>query len=273
MRNIVEGFAELPAIIRKPLWRWWHRYLLKKVPTKNISCLNYGYADLEEKLVDNGTKPDPWDERYGQNLYYQAVVETVIDGKEVLEVGCGRGGGALHLIQKFNPKRYVATDLSPDTTKQNNLEDYYDSLEFSVADAMDLPFQDSEFDILVNVESSRCYPDMPKFVGEAFRVIRPGGVFCLADMRYKDEFKLAIQTFLDAGFLKIRERDITSNVVHALNLDDERRKLIISMTVSKPMHKSAEEFSGTVGSRRYNLFADGDMNYKIIHFKKPEFVE
>ncbi len=270
MRNIVEGFAELPAFIRKPLWRLWHRYLLRKVPNENISCLNYGYADLDVKSVDNGHKPDPWDERFGTNLYYQTVVEANIKGKDVLEVGCGRGGGAKFLVQKFNPNHYVATDLSPDTTKQNALNNDNPSLEFAVADAMNLPFEDSQYDILVNVESSRCYPDMAKFVNEAFRVLKPGGIFCLADMRYKDEYQSAIQTFLDLGFTKVLERDITPNVVHALNLDDERRKLIISMTMSKSMLKSANEFSGTVGSRRYNLFANGDMLYKIIHFKKPE---
>jgi hypothetical protein len=38
------------------------------------------------------------------------------------------------------------------------------------------------------------------------------------------------------------------------------------------MVKNAEEFSGTVGSRRYQLFADGEMVYKIVHFRKPETV-
>ena len=269
MRNIVESFAELPAIIRRPLWRWWHRYLLKKVSARDVSVLNYGYAELDETPSHNGEGPDPRDERYGENLYYQTVVNIGLDGKEVLEVGCGRGGGAKHLVSKYSLKRYVASDLSPDTTDYNNGMNKFPSLEFAVADAAELPFEDSAFDILVNVESSRCYPDMQKFVNEAYRVMRPGGTFCLADMRYAGNFEQAVSAFLNVGFRKIRERDITGNVVHALNLDDERRKVLISMTAPKYMIKNAKEFSGTVGSKRYKLFVDGEMIYKIIHFQKP----
>ena len=270
MRNPVECFAELPTIIRKPLWRWWHRYLMKIVPAEDVAMLNYGYAELDETPSQNGEGPDTGDERYGENLYYQTVVEIGLHDQEVLEVGCGRGGGAKHLVKMFSPKRYVATDLSPDTTRYNNEQNGHSQLEFAVADAMDLPFKDAEFDILVNVESSRCYPDMHRFVNDAYRVIRPGGTFCLADMRYAEDFDPTIQIFLNAGFQKMSERDITANVIHALNLDDERRKALIAMRTPKYMVKNAEEFSGTIGSKRYNLFADGDMVYKIIHFRKPE---
>lgn len=46
-----------------------------------------------------------------------------------------------------------------------------------------LPIRDASVDILLNVESSHLYADMDAFLREVFRVLKPGGYFCWADLR------------------------------------------------------------------------------------------
>jgi ubiquinone/menaquinone biosynthesis C-methylase UbiE len=41
-------------------------------------------------------------------------------------------------------------------------------------DALRLPFGNGSFDVLINVESSRAYDSIERFLHEANRVLRPG---------------------------------------------------------------------------------------------------
>ena len=56
-------------------------------------------------------------------------------------------------------------------------------LTFLQADAETLPFEEQAFDIVINVESSHCYPSFPKFLAEVGRVLKSGGIFAMVDFR------------------------------------------------------------------------------------------
>jgi SAM-dependent methyltransferase len=51
--------------------------------------------------------------------------------------------------------------------------------EYVLADAADLPFDDGSFDLVIAFNSLMDVDDMPGAVGEAGRVLRPGGRFCI----------------------------------------------------------------------------------------------
>ena len=46
---------------------------------------------------------------------------------------------------------------------------------YQVADALEQPFQDKEFDLVWSLESGEHMPDKRKFVGELLRIAKPGG--------------------------------------------------------------------------------------------------
>lgn len=54
-------------------------------------------------------------------------------------------------------------------------QDLSDRLEYRVADAMAMPFQDDSFDLTWSMESGEHMPDKEQFVNELFRVTAPGG--------------------------------------------------------------------------------------------------
>ena len=70
-------------------------------------------------------------------------------GKQVLEVGCGEGKLATHLIRNAPaPARYLATDLSLDTVGAG----VDPRIEFKPASIYELPFATDSFDIVVCCE-------------------------------------------------------------------------------------------------------------------------
>lgn len=113
-----------------------------------------------------------------------AATETLIKqchiakGKYVLDVGCGVGVTPCYIAKKYSC-RVIGVDISErmiqrskERMKKAKLADL---VEYRVADAQDLPFEDSLFDAVIT-ESVTSFPeDKHKAVGEYVRVTKPGG--------------------------------------------------------------------------------------------------
>lgn len=112
------------------------------------------------------------------------ATETIIEschigkGKYVLDVGCGVGVTPCFIAKKYDCN-VVGVDIvegmverSKERAKRNRLSD---RVEFRVADAQDLPFEDDLFDAVIT-ESVTAFPeDKQKAVSEYARVTKPGG--------------------------------------------------------------------------------------------------
>jgi ubiquinone/menaquinone biosynthesis C-methylase UbiE len=260
MSRIVEKYAELPKPLRKPLWQWWHRTMNKYDGENAANFMNYGYEGLNgdgrPRLV-NGDETN----RYCIQLYDHVVNRADLKGKEVLEVGSGRGGGADYITRYYEPESYTGMDISESSISFCN--NHYDvpGLSFKCGIAESLPFEDASFDFVVNVESARCYNDMQGFFQEVYRVLRPDGKLLIADMIYPNEFDQFKTRFTNAGFKIEHETNISKNVVAALDKDSERREYLIDTKAPKILRKSFKTFAGTVGTSRYNNFANGIFQY------------
>jgi SAM-dependent methyltransferase len=119
-----------------------------------------------------------------------------------------------------------------------------DGLTFAQSDAHLLPFSDGAFDVVVNVESSGHYADGERFLGEVVRVLRPGGHFLYADVRYWEDLEAWHGQIAGTGLHVVREQNITPNVVHALALDGARRQRLINRIAPRPFHKVFKKFAG-----------------------------
>lgn len=56
------------------------------------------------------------------------------------------------------------------------------NVEFEVGDALNLKFSDATFDIVTTRRATHHFQDVPKFLSEATRVLRPGGRLGIVDM-------------------------------------------------------------------------------------------
>ena len=97
---------------------------------------------------------------------------------DVLEVGCGVGATACYLIKKYGC-RVVGVDLLESMIARSNeraqREGVEDNVEFRVADARDLPFEDALFDVVIGESVLTFIKDKQSAVSECARVTRPGG--------------------------------------------------------------------------------------------------
>jgi len=95
-------------------------------------------------------------------------------GKDVLEIGCGSGYGAV-LLSSLHPRSYVGIDLMPeqiDLARRIDLEDAC----FQVMDATDLAaFGDASKDLVVIFGILHHVPRWARVIQETRRVLRAGG--------------------------------------------------------------------------------------------------
>lgn len=99
-------------------------------------------------------------------------------GDKVLDCATGTGDLALEFKKKVGSEGYVlGTDFckemiehAPEKARYNNLD-----VDFEVADAMDLPYEDDRFDIASIAFGIRNVDDPVVALKEMARVVRPGG--------------------------------------------------------------------------------------------------
>jgi ubiquinone/menaquinone biosynthesis C-methylase UbiE len=104
--------------------------------------------------------------------------------KNVLEVGCGAGMLANYLSEKYQ-MNVTGTDVDPEQIElAKEFHEGNNRLNFSPADATDLPFKDSEFDMVISFLVMHHINDWKKAFEEIKRVLKPGGIFIIKDLSF-----------------------------------------------------------------------------------------
>lgn len=110
----------------------------------------------------------------------------------VLDVATGGG----HTALAFAPHvaRVVATDLTPkmlETAEAHIAGQGATNVEFRLADAEDLPFDDGAFDLVTCRIAPHHFPDCARFVREGVKVLREGGLLLVQDHVLPDDEEAA----------------------------------------------------------------------------------
>jgi SAM-dependent methyltransferase len=228
--------------------------------------MNYGWLPPEGAMpIELAAEDEP--ERPFIGLYDHVVRGLPLAGARVLEIGCGRGGGARYVARYFQPSEVLGVDFSaPATDLARRLNSDTANLSFAVGDAERLDLPDASFDIVLNVESSHCYGNMDKFVAESVRVLKPGGWFGWADMRSKATMAATKQSLAHPGMQLERFEDISADVVRALDAANARKQHRIARVWL--VRRFMAEFAGTKGSLLYRGLISGEVVYKSGRFRK-----
>tara|TARA_B100000900_G_scaffold411150_1_gene430258 strand:+ start:9212 stop:10045 length:834 start_codon:yes stop_codon:yes gene_type:complete len=253
-----------PSSVQNRLWRWWYQRISKAHNKIDFRFMNYGYTDNEKVTLDSEDEPY----RLFIQLYEMNIRDVELKKKQVLEVGSGRGGGANWVAKSNSPSSLIGLDFSDKAVSLCN--DWYDqkNLNFIVGNAQDLPFENARFDVVYNVESSHCYGDIDKFVKEVYRVLKEDGNFCWTDFRDEKTMKITQEIFLKAGFSIVSKKEITDQVITALDMINDAKKERISEFVPKSIRRSFETFAGVQGTPVYDSFQSGKLKYYQYHLRK-----
>ena len=125
----------------------------------------------------------PW-----RRITSRVVVPWVLEGQtldgEVLELGSGSGAMAADLLARFPTVRLTATDLDARMLESasRQLSRYGDRATVELVDSTALPYPDARFDAVVSFIMLHHVIDWETAVGEAVRVLRPGGVLVGYDL-------------------------------------------------------------------------------------------
>ena len=113
------------------------------------------------------------------------IKEVLGDGVEsVLDIACGTGDLGF-LFKKSGVEKVIGIDFSENMLKvaaHKVIEKERDSVLFSRADALELPFQDELFEAVVTGFSLRNVDGIEKMFGEVYRVLKPGGRFASLEL-------------------------------------------------------------------------------------------
>ena len=244
-----------------------YELLAKKIPATDWHFMNYGYVpNASEKSVsipENISK-----QKYPLQMYHYLAAKTPLEGKQVLEVGSGRGGGARHITVFFKPAFYTGMDLAQSAIDLANGIHILPNLKFIQGNAEALPVATDSVDVVVNVESCHAYGSVEKFLGEVKRVLKPGGHLLLVDFRSDNSIDILKSQLRNSGLELLEEEDISDNVIQSIELEDESKTERIRQLIPSRWQKLFSEFAGVVGSRFYLTLKDGSRSYYRFVLRK-----
>lgn len=105
-------------------------------------------------------------------------------GQHVLDIGCGLGGPARYIAQRFQC-RATGLDITPPFVETANKLTRLLRMEAQVTiepgDGQRLPYPDATFDGAYTQHVTMNVPDRPGFFAQAYRVLKPGAFFALTE--------------------------------------------------------------------------------------------
>jgi len=151
-------------------------------------------------------------------LLSRELLPSLAQGAKVLEVGCGPGLQAIDLLRRRPDLRLTASDFSPAFVRLAEAKargaQPPATLEVVVADAMDLSiFPSASFDAAYSITAIKHFPDPVLGLRECLRVVKPGGLVVVAEIRRESELS-DVRTLVDLFQLPAALRSTAARFVH-----------------------------------------------------------
>jgi ubiquinone/menaquinone biosynthesis C-methylase UbiE len=252
----------IPASVKKWIHKTIYNNVQKCTEKGKLKFLNLGYIDdNDNQFICSDVE---FTETQCVQLYYQLLKEVNLENKRVVEIGCGAGGGCEMISQNFKPKSTTGMDLS-NRLIDSNIEKYKNQkIEFIQGSADSLPFAENSIDIIINLESSHCYPSRFSFINEVKRTLKPNGLFCYADiMHNKDMAKM--EKYITSNFKVLIRRDISRHVILSLDKTSEYKNMAIKKHGNRFIPRTLQNiFYVTSNSGPYKRLKSGKVNYLLF---------
>jgi arsenite methyltransferase len=148
------------------------------------------------------------------------AIAALREGETVLDLGSGGGIDVLLSARRVGPKGKAygldMTDEMLELARENARKASVANVEFLKGEMEDMPLPDSTVDVIISNCVVNLSPDKDAVLREAFRVLKPGGRFAIADIVTRGEMPTELKRSLELW---------AGCVAGALAEDDYRAKL------------------------------------------------
>jgi SAM-dependent methyltransferase len=243
-------------------WKSFYNLLSRRLEDVGVAdssfFLNYGYVPMGSNDESAFTiRPGTFNAN-SVRLVFEVIGSVDLNDRTVVEIGCGRGGNAALVAEKFTAQ-VIGIDMSSEAIAFCSKTHVKNPIDFRVGDALNIPLPDGACDAIINVESSHSYGNLPKFLNEVRRISRPGGWFLHTDFLSADDWDYVRTRLKALGFVTENDRDITANVLasrdHASNNWDQ---------VYGDGNARVANFLALPGSSIYEQMRAGLLEYRIL---------
>lgn len=113
------------------------------------------------------------------------MIASGIESGDMLEIGPGPGYVGLELARRVGARSLTGCEISSAMIRlaEKNAAEYGLSARYVLGNAMEMPFEDESFDCVVSNGSLHEWENPVRVFGEIKRVLRPGGRYCVTDLR------------------------------------------------------------------------------------------
>jgi SAM-dependent methyltransferase len=127
-----------------------------------------------ERVIPGEVGPDLWNEHLARYLFAARLTPD----KRVLDLGCGTGYGTAELARTASWA--IGIDRAPEAIAYAGEHYRGPNLRFQTASCEAVPFPDGTFDLLVAFEVIEHLENWKGLLGEARRLLAPGGLFVVS---------------------------------------------------------------------------------------------
>lgn len=119
-------------------------------------------------------------------------------GQTVVDLGSGAGNDVFIARAAVGETgRVIGVDMTPEMiakAKENAARRGFRNVEFRLGDIESLPVEDASADVVVSNCVLNLVPDKKRAFAEIFRILKPGGRFCVSDIVLKGDLPAKLRT-------------------------------------------------------------------------------
>lgn len=167
----------------------------RKSDTAERISRQIGYIDDELQAVPEGAN-------LGLGCGNPVAIASLKPGETVLDLGSGAGFDCFLAANKVGKSgKVIGVDMTTEMiekAKKNAQAQQYENVEFRQGEIENLPLDNESVDVIISNCVINLSPDKPRVFQEAFRVLKSGGRFMVADIVLTKELPYNIKNSVEA---------------------------------------------------------------------------